>query len=82
MTYPIEPRPVVDLVERFVDKAHADAAKFDNVELLDESQVFSLHLTAAEIYALGFTEGVASAEARRHSQRVRDREHLKREAAQ
>lgn len=72
MTYPIEPRPVVDVVERFVDKAHADAAKFDNVELLNESQVFSLHLAAAEIYALGFADGVASAEARRQARRNRE----------
>lgn len=73
MAYPIEPADVVQRVDRFVDKAHADAAKYDNVELLDEGQAFSLHLLAAEIYALAWNDATHAAEVRRQAHHVRER---------
>ncbi|WP_422758737.1 hypothetical protein [Paenarthrobacter sp. C1] len=62
---PIEPLPVVELVDGYVRKALHDADAYSNVELLDESGVFSLHRVAAEIYALGFRDG-EDAQSRRH----------------
>lgn len=48
---------VVDLVDRYVRKALQDASTYVNSDPLDESGVYSLHLLAADIYALGFADG-------------------------
>lgn len=60
------PIDVVRSVRDFVRKARKDAEQYDNVELLDDSQVYSLHRLAAEVYAAGWSAGhyVGSEEAR------------------
>ena len=65
MSYPIEPVQVVDLVERYVAEQRLDVEKFENRSLLDDSGVFSLHLLAAEVYALAWDDATRAAEARR-----------------
>lgn len=72
MTIPIEPQPVVQLVESFVDKTLDSAAKYDNSEPLDASNVYELHTLAAEVYALGFEEGARAFSVRAQHQRSRD----------
>ena len=70
---PIEPMNVVEMIDSYVRKALHDSDAYDNVELLDESGVWSLHRVAAEIYALGFRDG-EDAESRRrdHAERRKD----------
>lgn len=52
-----EPQGVVQEVEHFVDTCRADARRASNVELLDEGQVYSLHMLVAKVYAAGFDAG-------------------------
>lgn len=59
-----EPEGVVRLVDQYVSKMHADAERASNVELLDDSQVYELHLLAADIYGCGYADGRRSADAR------------------
>ncbi len=60
-------------IEMWVDQRISDAAKYDNVELLDEGGVFSLHMLAARIYAAGWNDGSrAESERMRGAQRRRD----------
>lgn len=68
---PIEPMPVVELVDNYVRRALHDADRYDNSELLDESGVFSLHRVAAEIYALGFRDGEDAESRRNDHERMR-----------
>lgn len=74
MTYPIEPAEVVQMVDRYVEKAHRDAEQASNVELLDEGQAFSLHMLAAEVYALAWDHATRAAESRRIGRHLRDRD--------
>lgn len=74
MTRPVEPQEVVNLVEQFVDKTLRDAAEYINNEPLDESNVYSLHLLASEIYALGFNDGAMADAIRSQRQISRSRE--------
>ena len=75
MTTPqIEPREVVELVDSYVDEELHDRQKYTNREPLDESGVYSLHLLAADIYALGYSAGEQAEGARaRNRQRRADR---------
>lgn len=52
-----EPAEVAQMVEQYVDKAHSDAAKYDNSTPLDSGGVYSLHMLAADIYAMGWAAG-------------------------
>lgn len=70
----VEPRDVVDMVERYVDKAHRDAAKYSNSELLDDSGVWSLHKLAAEIYAAGYRDGETAESVKQNSARLRKKD--------
>ena len=72
MTRPIEPQPVIQLVEAFVDKTLNDAAKYENSKPLDESSVYYLHEAAAQIYALGYNDGCMAQAVREQRQRNRD----------
>lgn len=54
------PFEVTQKVETFIDDAVAGVATWSNVELLDESQAWSLHRTAAEIYQLGYEHGLGA----------------------
>lgn len=65
MTYPIEPAEIVQLVERYVGKELRDAEQYDNRTPLDSSGVYSLHLLAAEIYAVAWDHATRAAETRR-----------------
>lgn len=71
----IEPPEVVAEVEAFVSKTLHDAEAFDNSEPLDESNIWSLHAMAADIYAMGWKAGEAAAaeKAHRANRRERDR---------
>ena len=65
MTYPIEPAEIVQLVEGYVGKELRDAEQYDNRTPLDSSGVYSLHLLAAEIYAVAWDHATRAAEMRR-----------------
>ncbi|WP_280185439.1 MULTISPECIES: hypothetical protein [Nocardia] len=74
----IEPRPVIDLVERYVAQELRDADQYTNRRPLDESGIWSLHQLAREVYALGVRDGIVQEEERRRRQR--QREHAAKEA--
>lgn len=66
-----EPIEVVEAVDRFVAHAHREVKTSSNITLLDESQIYSLHLTAAEVYAIGYRDGRASESLRNYGERIR-----------
>lgn len=70
----VEPRDVIDMVERYVDKSLRDAQKYSNSQPLDDLGVFNLHRLAAEIYAVGFKDGEIAESVRQNSARTRRRE--------
>ncbi len=57
MSDPIETEATAELVEGFVSKTLSDAEKYSNSEPMDESNIFSLHVLAARIYADGYLDG-------------------------
>ena len=67
----VEPRAIAGLVETFVNDEHEDARKYSNRTPLDESGVWTLHQLAAEIYAVGFDDGLRTSEAREQGTRAR-----------
>lgn len=75
----IEPYTVTQAVEQFVDECYREAGQYENVSLLDEGQVYSLHLVAARVYAEGFQAGRA-AECERLN-RLKERQRRRREAS-
>ncbi len=54
---PPVPASIIESVRVFVRKARLDAENYENVELLNDSQVYSLHRLAGEIYATGWDDG-------------------------
>ena len=56
----VEPFAVAQMVERYVESEIRDAEKFSNRDVLDDSGVYGLHQLAADVYALGFNEGVTT----------------------
>ena len=80
MTYPIEPAAVVQAVDRYVRDELAQAKNYDNRSPLDESGVYSLHMLAAEVYAMAWDEATRAAEVRRSA--VHEREHDRKAAEQ
>lgn len=68
------PPTVVNAVENYVSESHRNAARYDNLELLDDSGVYSLHALAARIYAEGFSDGENVQRLRDQGQRLRERE--------
>lgn len=73
---PIRTCATIQAVDDFVDKCLKDAAKFTNIDLLDDSQVYELHDMVARIFAWGFDEGFRAASQQQHGEhrRRRDRE--------
>jgi len=67
----VEPHAIANLVETFINDEHNDDRKYTNRTPLDSSGVWSLHQLAAEIYAVGFEEGVRTEEARQRGTRER-----------
>jgi len=67
----IEPTQIAALVETFVNDEFDDDRKYTNRTPLDESGVWTLHQVAAEIYALGFADGVRTEEERHRGRRAR-----------
>jgi hypothetical protein len=70
----IEPQPVIDVVERYVERELRDLAQYTNREPFDESGVWSLHQAARDIYVLGVEDGRRQEAARNRGQRARERE--------
>lgn len=68
----IEPPPVIDLVERYVDRELRDVEQYSNRTPLDSSGVWSLHQLARDVYALGVGDGIAQEARRQSGQRNRD----------
>ena len=68
------PVDIVEAVDRFVDDEHRDARKYTNREVLDESGIYTLHTTAASIYARGYDDGRRAERARANAERTRERE--------
>jgi hypothetical protein len=68
--HPIEPLPVVHLIEEYLSHELAQCQQFENRTPLDDSGIWSLHRLAAEIYGLGFNDG-EWVEAERSRQRAR-----------
>lgn len=62
------------MVEDYVDRAHDQAAKYDNSTPLDESGVWGLHELAATIFETGFEEGSRVRGIREQGQRQRRRD--------
>ena len=76
------PLDVVGQVNQFVEACHVGARTYANVTLLDESQMYDLHLTAASIYARGWTDGAQAASLRESARRSRERDRVNEEAAE
>jgi hypothetical protein len=74
----IEPPDVVGAVETYVYAELADAEKYDNRTPLDEPGIYSLHLLAAHVYAMGYEAGERAAFLRADRERQRLREGGKR----
>lgn len=77
----ILPEQIAREVESFVDKQFADAAKYENSEVLDESGVYSLRRLVASAYAAGFDAGERSERIRYEGRLSRERERLRRMAS-
>lgn len=67
----VEPQAIADLVEDFVNDEHEDDRKYTNRAPLDSSGVWTLHQLAAEIYAIGFNDGLLTSEVRARGAQVR-----------
>ena len=72
MTARILPTQQIEEVDRVIDGLIRDAARYDNTELLDESQCWTLHQLAAQLYAAGFEDGQRAEAARGRGQKARD----------
>lgn len=68
------PVVVVEIVDRFIGDEYRDAAKFSNREILDDSGAYSLHGTAAEVYARGYQDGRMAERQRANGERQRERD--------
>lgn len=73
MTHHIEPEPVAQLVETYVEDELRDAEKFTNRTPLDDSGVWSLHQLAAVIYAAAWNDATRAANARNRGRHLRAR---------
>lgn len=73
MSARILPVQLVQEVEQYVEGELADADRYDNRELLDESGVCSLHQLASQIYARGWDDGERAQAERDNGQMRRDR---------
>lgn len=74
------PIAVVELVDRFIEGEHRDAHRFTNREVLDDSGAYSLHGTAADVYARGYQDGRMAERARSNNERQRERDRAREEA--
>jgi hypothetical protein len=72
----ILPRPLIEAVDRYVERELEDAAKYENSQPLDESGIWSLHTLAAKIYAAGWGDGEAAERERASAARRRERDQL------
>lgn len=70
----VEPQDVARLVEGYAATQLDEARKYQNREPLDDSGVGSLHRLAADIYALGYEEGLRTAYTRHQGSRDRERD--------
>lgn len=70
----IEPQAVVAAVEDYVTTELNDAARYENRQPLDESGVYSLHVLAARVYALGWDDAERAVVERERRRRNRDRD--------
>lgn len=70
----IEPQPVIDLVEQYIDKELHDAEQYINRALFDDSGCWSLHRLAADIYAQGYADGEQAQGVRGRREALRQRE--------
>lgn len=68
----ILPRRQAEEVDRKLYSLIADAHRWENRELLDESQCVEIHALAASIYAAGYNDGIESEYVRRSGQRERE----------
>ncbi len=75
MSIDITPVPidVVETIDRFISTEHADARKWVNRELLDDSGAYSLHQAAAQVYKRGYLDGAMAERARQNGERQRER---------
>ena len=73
---PIRTPEVIQAVDGFVGKALKDAAQYQNIELLCESQIYDLHDMVARVYARAWEDGYRAASVQQHGEhrRRRDRE--------
>jgi hypothetical protein len=55
------PRRIPEMVNEHLYSMLANIEKYDNVTAYDESQRYSLHRLAAQIYAAGWSDGHLSA---------------------
>lgn len=70
--YRVEPPAVLELVESFLEKEYSSAER-ENRLPFDDRSVHSLHLLAAQIYALGHSDGAEVTDERYRRQHQRRR---------
>lgn len=76
-----EPPKVAMEVEEYVRSELNDHERFSNREPLDDSGVYSLHILAARIYAMGQEDGERVAGERHRGERARERDRAARARA-
>jgi hypothetical protein len=69
----IVPVEVIESVDGYAHDELDDAQKYENSAPLDESGIYSLHILAARIYAMGFEAGERAASRRQDGERARAR---------
>lgn len=75
----IEPAAVITAVEDYVRRELDDAARYDNRTPLDETGIYDLHLLAARVYALGYSDGEVAESGRGGARLTRAREAARKE---
>lgn len=77
----IETPAVVGAVEMYVSDELRKATQYDNRTPLDESGIYSLHLLAAHVYAMGYDDGERAALLRADRERQREQMRRRQEGA-
>ncbi|URC17680.1 hypothetical protein SEA_TARDUS_65 [Gordonia phage Tardus] len=68
----IEPQPVQSIVDDVINRFARDARKHPRVDEIPESATHALHQLAAEVYAMGYADGVNVESNRQYNERRRD----------
>ncbi|QGJ95847.1 hypothetical protein J1770_gp62 [Gordonia phage EMoore] len=78
----IEPSHVQSLVDDVISRFARDSRRHPNVDEIPESTAPALHDLAAEVYAMGYTDGTIVTSNREYQAARRNRERAERDAEQ